>query len=532
MTTAPAAPARRRRLPFVVGVVVVDVVLAVQVALSIWTGVEARTGVAEAIEDTFTYVADVSAASVSRYVDASESTTASLVLWMEREDPSPDEVAERLLALRAANSELRAIAVAYPDGSWVGVAPDKQEGSAAEYVVATAVADGNGGGTYTLEGYSRTLAPVERREQPWSVDAVALGFWDAAALSYDLVWTDPALRPVTGEGGAWAAQRVLADDGGVAAVVGTDFSLDALARELNSLPLGDDGEVYLLDAQRRVLAAPAVDQERVDEGFAEGAAPSAASFDLRATDAATPYEIAVQFGTNGDLRTAERGLNDVGVPWVLHLEASDESLAPAVASLAWVLHIATVVSLLVLLAAVAVYVVVWKPLLEMQRAAYTDVLTGLLTRRRFEQFAGEAIQNAHRMGGHACVVVLDIDHFKQINDTHGHKAGDAALALVGETLSRHVRQDDLVSRWGGDEFVVLMVMKPGKDGTSAMERLRASAQQALREAFPDQSDLGITAGGSASVSGSSRIDDLVRVADDALVAGKQVAKATSYAASL
>ncbi len=530
MTVAPAARARRRRIPFVLGIIVVDVMLAVQLALAVWTGIVARQGVEDAIEDTFTLVADVSAASVSRYVDASETTTTSIVRWMELEEPTIDEVGDRLLTLRASNGELRAIAVAYPDGSWVGVAPGKDDGPV-EYIVAKAIADGEGGGDFTMYGYSRRLELVEERSEDWLVEASDLGFWDAAELSYDLVWTDPSLRPVTGEGGSWAALRVLDDAGEVTAIVGTDFSLDAIAEELNALPLGEDGEVFLLDAQRRVLAAPEVEQGLVDEGFAEGDAPAAASLNIATTDAATPHDIAVKFGTNGDLRTAERGLKDLGVRWVLHLQASDESLAPGILSLAWVLHIATVVVLLVLVAAVVVYMVVWKPLLEMQRAAYADGLTGLMTRRRLTQFAPGTIKAAHRVGGHVCVVALDIDHFKEINDTHGHKVGDTALALVGETLSLHVRQDDLVARWGGDEFVALLVMTPGKDGTKAMERLRLSAQEALREAFPEHPNLGITAGGSASISASDRIEDLVRIADDALVAGKQRAKARSYAAS-
>ncbi|WNM23311.1 sensor domain-containing diguanylate cyclase [Demequina capsici] len=529
MSPTSVMPAGRRRRMLTLGVVIIVAVLAAQLGLAAWTGTVADKGVTAALQENFTYVADVSAATVGDFVESSEATTEAVVRWMEADAPTRDEVARRILTLRAANPELRAIVVAYADDSFVAVVPGKQDEPYA-YVVAVATADARGGGEFTLYGYGKDLILMETEHKEWETGGKELGFWDAAAPAYELVWTDPALRPLSGDKGAWAARRVLDADGAVAAVVGTDFSLDALAASLNSLPLGDDGEVYLLDSTRRVLAAPADDQPTVAAGFSEDGGLPAEDLQIATTSQATPFDIAVRFGTDGRLRTAERGLQDIGVPWVLHLSASDHSLAPGVLHLATVLRWATWIMLGVLLVAAAIFVAVRKPLRDMHSAAYTDGLTGLSTRRRFVEFAGDAIATAHREGGHVCVVVLDIDNFKRINDTDGHDAGDAALATMGQTLLRHVRQGDLVARWGGDEFVALLVMKDGKVGIAAMERLRAAAERALVDAFPAHGDLGVTAGGASSASGSDRVEDLVRVADEALVAGKQRVKSRSYAA--
>lgn len=101
--------------------------------------------------------------------------------------------------------------------------------------------------------------------------------------------------------------------------------------------------------------------------------------------------------------------------------------------------------------------------LKLEKMAYIDPLTGLANRRWFQKLAQEAIKRQKRHGSKLVLMLIDVDHFKNINDTLGHEAGDRLLALIAERLNSSFRQTDLVSRentkaarYGGDEFIVLV----------------------------------------------------------------------------
>lgn len=93
---------------------------------------------------------------------------------------------------------------------------------------------------------------------------------------------------------------------------------------------------------------------------------------------------------------------------------------------------------------------------ELQRAAMHDPLTGAWNRRRFQQALAEAEARLERYGRPYVLALIDIDHFKRFNDTHGHQAGDDALRLVASTLSGRLRRSDALARWGGEEFALLL----------------------------------------------------------------------------
>jgi diguanylate cyclase (GGDEF)-like protein len=111
---------------------------------------------------------------------------------------------------------------------------------------------------------------------------------------------------------------------------------------------------------------------------------------------------------------------------------------------------------------------------HLARMAKTDPLTGLLNHGEFHQRLAEEIERSARYGGDLTLALLDIDHFKQVNDRHGHVAGDAVLRAVAELTGGHSRATDIVGRVGGEELAWLMPETDLEGGVQAAERLRAS----------------------------------------------------------
>ncbi len=108
----------------------------------------------------------------------------------------------------------------------------------------------------------------------------------------------------------------------------------------------------------------------------------------------------------------------------------------------------------------------------------TDPLTGLANRRHFDQFLAEQARIAHRHGGSVGLLMIDLDHFKQVNDTHGHVVGDLVLQAVGSALRGLIRESDLVARYGGEEFAVVLPLSDLNQTLHAAERARIAIRDA------------------------------------------------------
>jgi diguanylate cyclase (GGDEF)-like protein/PAS domain S-box-containing protein len=158
---------------------------------------------------------------------------------------------------------------------------------------------------------------------------------------------------------------------------------------------------------------------------------------------------------------------------------------------------------------------------ETQRKAIScDHLTGIGNRRTFFEAAELEFTRGRRYPRKLSLVVLDIDHFKRVNDTHGHPAGDAVLKAFATLLTDSFREVDLVSRIGGEEFAVLMPSTDGHQAEAAAERLRQLAHQ--RPVEVDGVTIGYTvSGGIATVdSDAADLESLMKMADTAMYAAK------------
>lgn len=157
-------------------------------------------------------------------------------------------------------------------------------------------------------------------------------------------------------------------------------------------------------------------------------------------------------------------------------------------------------------------------------AALTDLLTGLPNRRSAMDQLQQAWSTAARSGMPLSVMVIDIDHFKHINDTYGHAAGDAVLRETAEILRKSARRGDSVCRIGGEEFLVICPGTDIKDAMLSAERLRTTL--AAKRIVIGQTEKNITAsfGIAGKLADTVDYDALVRAADQALYAAKQAGR--------
>ena len=156
--------------------------------------------------------------------------------------------------------------------------------------------------------------------------------------------------------------------------------------------------------------------------------------------------------------------------------------------------------------------------------ATTDSLTGLANRRTLDEELVLEWRRADRVGDSLAFVILDLDNFKQVNDTHGHQAGDAVLRQVGQVLLAGVRQVDLAGRYGGEEFALILPETDLPGALRLAERLRVTLEATPVE-LPDGTALTVTASfGVALKDELPSADELVAVANEALYAAKRAGK--------
>ena len=157
---------------------------------------------------------------------------------------------------------------------------------------------------------------------------------------------------------------------------------------------------------------------------------------------------------------------------------------------------------------------------ESQRLATIDSLTGLMNRRAFTAAAVRELARSQRHGNPFCLLLLDVDHFKVINDRRGHPSGDAVLTNIGRLLGRELRKADFSGRWGGEEFVVVLTETTAASGTGGAERIRAAiAAMNLKDTDGEPIPVTVSIGLTAYREGDN-VDTLVKRADQAMYEAK------------
>lgn len=160
---------------------------------------------------------------------------------------------------------------------------------------------------------------------------------------------------------------------------------------------------------------------------------------------------------------------------------------------------------------------------EVHRQAITDDLTDLGNRRYFDARLREMVEEAQQVGAELSLVLIDIDHFKQFNDKHGHPVGDNVLKLVAGIIKSATRATDVAARIGGEEFGLILRRAAAKEAVALAERIRKtleSRELVKRGAHESLGRITVSAGVAPCVVGIS-VDDLFAQADEALYKAKQ-----------
>jgi diguanylate cyclase (GGDEF)-like protein len=296
-----------------------------------------------------------------------------------------------------------------------------------------------------------------------------------------------------------------------------------VATQLLPLLLGGQGiNVYKAIYRDGAATATAAERRRALIGFAAG---SVRVGDLAAAiDEALPDQTVEQLRIGGETVTGPSGALDDPATAQVH-----------VADRVWLLVVRDPnrpdVSLPVLLAAIGIAVAAllgalifaWsrnERLQRLEREAGEDALTGLKNRRRFEEEVKSAMARRRRDRGTGALLMIDLDHFKEVNDTHGHPAGDRLIEEVAAVLRKRARAGDIVARLGGDEFAVVLPRSTPAESVVVAEALAAAIRHhdpALDGVDPVTASIGVaTFGADLRMSYAT----LVSEADTAMYAAK------------
>lgn len=361
--------------------------------------------------------------------------------------------------------------------------------------------------------------------------------WFKQARETDgLAWTDPYIFYTSQRPGLTVARAVRGANGVMVGVVGADVELSALSQFLRAQRIGRSGAAFIVYGNGDVLAHP------LDRPLA--GADAAGHLRMQRLDEIDP--VAATAGARLDARPG--GLSELRAPVYDHFQVADSSYLGMFVPLLgqdqqhWVMGVyaaedeltlkiregqresvflGIAVSLLVVTAAIMTGLIVLRPLNALQRQAREDPLTGLLNRRGFDEMAQRRLGNLARNGQPVSALMIDIDHFKRVNDRLGHAAGDEVLQVVASRLTHDLSNADVLARYGGEEFAVILPGAALAAAERVAERLRAVVADSSVQTQAGTIDVTISIGVAQREGPKQSLSDLVHAADLRLLQAKR-----------
>jgi len=388
----------------------------------------------------------------------------------------------------------------------------------------------------TLVKRTPCLVETSRKQDPADAyDPRVRPWYELAQQADDEVWTDPYIFYTSQQPGLTVARAVRDDDGRLMGVIGADIELTALSEFLTTQRVGTSGAAFIVYSNGDVLAHPYANELAQRDKQSNLRLKQLGELD--AITARAGARLKERFPDLAALNYTHRDTFDVGeqrylsmfVPllnhgkdqWVIGVYAPEDEMARTIREgQRESIFLGVAMSLLVITGAVLIGLIVLRPINTLQRQAREDPLTGLLNRRSFDD-AAVRLGKAKRSGQPFCAIMIDIDYFKPINDEHGHAVGDEVLLVVARRINRGLSDEDLLSRYGGEEFAVVLPDAPLQQGVVAAERLReiVSAEPVKTSIGP--LDVTISLGVAEIGSEHETIAELLIRADQGLLAAKR-----------
>ncbi|WP_373387639.1 diguanylate cyclase domain-containing protein [Pseudomonas alcaligenes] len=298
-------------------------------------------------------------------------------------------------------------------------------------------------------------------------------------------------------------------------VAGVGLTVDAVVKLVDDYQRRYDRSIFFTDRQGNLVLTGA-------EGGPMGARRGQS---LEQIPGLEPLRAKLPQPRSGNFSYQEHGrghfLNVRYIPeldWYLFVDKHEEGALAGIRHTLYLnLLICALISALVLF---LVYLATRRYQQRIAALATTDMLTGLPNRRGFDLLAGQALQEAQRELSPLSALLIDLDHFKQLNDTHGHLAGDQVLRGFAHSLQGNLRQSDIICRWGGEEFILLL---KGTGSSTARQLAEKIRQQTAEQLFQFNGvNLRITTSiGLTELQGEDSLDRLIARADRALYRAKQ-----------
>ncbi|CAD5106903.1 sensor domain-containing diguanylate cyclase [Zestomonas carbonaria] len=309
--------------------------------------------------------------------------------------------------------------------------------------------------------------------------------------------------------------RVLDYEGNFLGATGVGLTVDAVVKLIDEYQRKYERNVYFVDTEGKITLTGA-------EGGPFGARTGQSLRDIDGLENLLSKLPKPQSGTY-EYQEHDRGhfLNVRFIPeldWYLFVDKQDSS---ALAGIRQSLYLNMLICLLITLVVLAlVGLLVRRYQQDIEALATTDMLTGLPNRRGFDLLAGQALREAQRNQEPLSALLIDIDHFKALNDSHGHLAGDQVLSSFASRLRDSLRQSDILCRWGGEEFIVLLKNTDHHAAYQLAEKLRQrindSSFRFAEAELKVETSLGLT-----ELRADDTLHSLISRADHALYRAKQ-----------
>lgn len=511
------------RLAAVVGLI--GALLVTQFALLIAADDTVNDEIDRALTDLIIGLADDAEGRITYETAQVEQAVRSVSRNIEAADLEPQDLIALFHVVLGSILEADALSVTYPNGDFVEFRrSDSRPGGFTSYSVNSG--SGVAASRSSVE-YDSALQVISTSSSNLAFDPMRTQAYIDALESSQLVWTGPSFSTMAGRYVEQASLATRNGTGEVVMVVAANLRVSELERSLSAVATGSGGGVFVLTSDRVVVAARDT-QPGSQFGAATHTGFAAAEVGATTTATATSSDRNV-WGSDGQFTTLERGLADHGYDWVVHVRASTSGLAQGLGQLKsttgyLVISLAVTTALLGYL-----FWTMRRPVMAMRDGAERDELTGLHNRRHVDAAAGSLVSFARRTDARVVFVMFDVDHFKHINDTYGHGAGDRALRAVGRAVTAQTRAGDMAVRWGGDEFLLGIRLLSHDDAHEVVERIRAGVANAVAVLFPSMPELGVTAGYAVTDVSGYDVETLIKGADEALVSGKANQKGQSHA---